>query len=268
MPRLDVYLTENNLAKSRQRAKELIKSGGVQVNGRVISKPSAEVGENDQIKLLKEDFAYVSRGLLKLEKALAEFEIDVTGLVCADIGASTGGYTQCLLDKGAEFVYAVDVGHGQLDKSLVENPKVKNCEGVNARYLTPEFFDRQIDFMGVDLSFISLTLVMPALAEVIKTDGEICALIKPQFEVGKKGIGKNGIVKNPAEHIRILNELISFFGKLGLSVNGLTNSPIKGGDGNIEYLVYLKKSDEKSLFSANDTDKFVRKVFSAFSSKE
>ena len=269
MSRLDVFLTEKNYVKSRERAKKLIKSGEVKVNGKVVSKPSAEISDSDSIELLKEDFAYVSRGLLKLSGGLDFFGIDVNGLICADIGASTGGFTQCLLDRGAGYVYAVDVGHGQLDESLVNNLQVKNCEGVNARNLTADYFDRTIDFISVDLSFISLKLVMPALVNVLKNNGEICALIKPQFEVGKKSVGKNGIVKDKGEHIRILNELTDFFISLGLDIKGLTNSSVTGGDGNIEYLVYMKKTGNYSEFMESfNISAFVMKVFSEFSAKE
>lgn len=265
MSRLDVYLVEASLAKSRERAKKLIKDGAVTVNEKVSKKPSFEVGAEDNVKLIKADMSYVGRGLLKLETAFKAFGLDVSGKVCADIGASTGGFTQCLLESGAEYVYAVDVGHGQLDESLVKDPRVKNCEGVNARYLTQDFFDKPVEFMSADLSFISLSIVMPALAGSVEENGIITALIKPQFEAGRKALSKGGIVKDPKDHKRVLEELLPMFERLGLAVKGLVCSNVKGGDGNIEYLVCLRKSKEKSDFLGSfDIGKFVADAFAKF----
>lgn len=239
--RLDIYLTENNIAKSRERAKLLIKNGNVYVNDKICTKPAYDISENDKVICELDTHNYVGRGLIKLETAFQAFDLDISNKVCADIGASTGGFTQCMLRKGAKYVYAIDVGHGQLDESLVNHTQVKNCEGVNARYLTADFFDEHPEFMSVDLSFISLTLVMPALVSCLKDGGEIAALIKPQFEAGKSALNKKGIVKNRKDHIRVLEDLFTMFQSLGLEIIGAVPSSIKGGDGNIEYLVYLKK---------------------------
>ena len=266
MSRLDVYLSENGLVKSRERAKKLIKDGCITVNKKICTKPSAEVSDSDVIEVSENSADYVGRGFLKLETAFSAFDIDVRGKVCADIGASTGGFTECMLKRGADYVYAIDVGHGQLDKELADNPKVKNCEGVNARYLTADFFDRQPEFMGVDLSFISLRLVVPALISCLKENGKIACLIKPQFEAGKKALNKNGIVKNPKDHARVLKELVSFFLNCGADVQGLAASSVKGGDGNIEYLALLVKTNERCGFSDSfDIDKFTAATFKSFS---
>ncbi len=241
MSRLDVYLTENAAAKSRERAKVLIKSGKVTVNGKVCTKPAFEVGDDDIVESQPDDLAYVGRGGLKLAKAFDVFGLDVQGLVCADIGASTGGFTQCLLEHGAKTVYAVDVGHGQLDGSLLEDSRVVNCEGVNARELTKDMFSQQIRFISVDVSFISLELIIKPLCDVLADCGEMAVLIKPQFEAGKKALNKKGIVKDPKDHIRVLEKLVCAFNMHNLFVKGLTFSAVTGGDGNIEYLAHLCK---------------------------
>lgn len=265
MSRLDVYITENGLAKSRERAKKLIKNGKVLLNGKKCTKPSVEVSENDNISVDTIDEEMVGRGLLKLEKAFDAFNISIDGKVCADIGASTGGFTQCMLRHGASFVYAVDVGHGQLDLCLCNDSRVKNCEGVNARYLESSFFDVLPQFISVDLSFISLKLVIPALSKCICENGDIVVLIKPQFEAGKSALNKKGIVKNENDHIRVLNDLMSFFQKCGLNVEGLVPSSIKGGDGNIEYLTHLKKTNSVSKFMLDlDIKKFTNETFAFF----
>lgn len=264
--RLDIYLTEKGLANSRERGKRLIKEGKVSVNGAVCTKPSFEVSDTDNI-CAENAPDYVGRGLIKLETAFQAFELDIRGKVCADIGASTGGFTQCMLRYGAKKVYAVDVGHGQLDNSLVSNPLVVNCEGVNARYLTMDFFDELPEFMGVDLSFISLTLVMPAITSCLHNDGDIVVLIKPQFEAGKQALNKKGIVKDPKDHVRVLETLFNLFENLGLTVKGAVPSAIRGGDGNIEYLAHLKKSG-KVIHNDIDVKKLVRSAFDRFSEEK
>ena len=240
MARLDVYLTENGLAQSREKAKQLISAGRVTVNGKAVSKPSAAVSESDEIAV-SEGKDYVGRGALKLLKAFEVFPIDVKGKKCADIGASTGGFTQVLLEKGASSVWAVDVGHGQLDKSLASDSRVINCEGVNVRYLPADYFRFEAGFACCDLSFISLTNIIPALSAALPDGAEIVTLIKPQFEAGKAALGKNGIVRDKKKHIETLEKLCAFFLSEGLSLCGLDYSPISGGDGNIEYLAYLRK---------------------------
>lgn len=249
--RLDIYMTENSLANSREKAKSLIKDSRVTVNGKVCTKPAAEVSEDDEIDVDIQGSEYVGRGYLKLETAFQAFDLDIKNKVCADIGASTGGFTQYMLMCGARKVYAVDVGHGQLDRSLLEDTRVINHEGVNARYLTVNTFDELPEFMSVDLSFISLKLVLPALLQCLADDGEIVVLIKPQFEAGREALGKNGIVKDKKAHIKVLNGLFDFFGQCGAVLADAVPSGIKGGDGNIEYLAHLKKTDKLNAAAIN-----------------
>lgn len=242
MTRLDIYLSDNGLAASREKAKRLIEEGLVTVNGRPAAKPSMKVSEEDSVVVAQHDM-YVGRGALKLVCAFEEFPLDVNNRVCADIGASTGGFTQVLLQNGASKVYSVDVGHGQLDQSLCEDPRVINCEGINVRYLEKDFFQGEVSFVCGDLSFISLTQVMPAIAAAVPEDSELVFLIKPQFEAGRDALNKKGIVTDRKRHAAVLSELCGFFASCGLSLQGLTYSPICGGDGNREYLAYLIKND-------------------------
>ncbi|MBQ8965237.1 TlyA family RNA methyltransferase [Ruminococcus sp.] len=258
--RLDLYLTENGLAKSRERAKAMIKAGSVKVGGKVCTKTSADVDENSAVEVDNSSFEYVGRGLVKLETAFNSFPLSVEAKVCADIGASTGGFTQCLLKRGAKLVYAVDVGHGQLDDSLVKDDKVVNMEGVNARYLTAVDFAELPQFFSVDLSFISLTLVMPALAGCLADGGEMAVLIKPQFEAGKAALNKKGIVRDKKDHLRVLQSMTALFESCGLSVMGVVPSGITGGDGNREYLAHLKKAEQLHSVSI-DLKKLVDEAF-------
>lgn len=258
--RLDIILVEKGFAKSRERAKELIKSNGVLVDGKVINKPSAVCDELQEIKIVGETFEYVGRGALKLKHAFDCFDLNIYGKCCADIGASTGGFTQIMLENGAKCVYAVDVGHDQLDDKLLNDNRVINCEGVNVKNLTYDFFSEPVEFMAGDLSFISLKQVVPVLKECIADKGEMVLLIKPQFEAGKKALNKKGIVKDKKDHIRVLQELLPFFEDCKFEILGLEGSGIKGGDGNIEYIVWLKKSDEPNKFLI-DIKKFVDTVF-------
>lgn len=258
--RFDIYLTKRSLAKSRERAKSMIKSGCVKINGKVCTKPAAEVTDSDIVEVDDSTFDYVGRGLIKLETAFQAFPLDITDMVCADIGASTGGFTQCMLKRGAKLVYAVDVGHGQLDESLVSDDRVVNMEGVNARYLTPKDFPVLIGFISVDLSFISLTQVMPALVSCLGDGGKMAVLIKPQFEAGKAALNKKGIVRNKKDHLRVLSDLTRFFTDCGLSVKGIVPSEITGGDGNREYLAYLVKDEFSSAVSL-DLKKLVESAF-------
>lgn len=241
--RLDVLLAEKAYAKSRAKAKELILKGCVSVNERVALKPSVLVEDADNITVTNTEH-YVGRGALKLKSAFDCFDLNVKGKCCADLGASTGGFTQVLLENGASKVYAVDVGHDQLAKELVDDERVCNCEGVNVRDLTPDFFSEPVDFMCGDLSFISLRLAMPPMAECLRNDGEMVMLIKPQFEAGRAALNKKGIVKNKKDHVRVLQELSDFFKNCKLALIGLEVSAITGGDGNIEYLAHLKKCDD------------------------
>ena len=237
--RIDAYLVEKGYAKSRERAKNLIKSGGVYINSAAVSKPSEAVSEGDTVTVTISDLKYVGRGALKLEKAFEAFDINVTGMVCADIGASTGGFTEVLLEKGAEKVYAVDVGHGQLDKKLQNNSRVVNCEGTNARELTSDHFSEAVDFFSVDVSFISLKHIMNALSDCSAYGCIFAVLIKPQFEAGREKVGKKGVVRDPAVHREVIEMVTAYAQSISFAPCHLEFSPIKGPEGNIEYLVHL-----------------------------
>lgn len=259
MCRLDVRLVELGLAKSRERAKNLIKSGAVTVNGKPVMKPSLVISEEDAIETLEEDIQYVGRGALKLEKAASEFMIDFKGSVCLDIGASTGGFTEFMLKNGAEKVYAVDVGHGQLAENLRNDIRVVNAEGTDIRNVSVDFFGGQVDLISVDVSFISLKKIIPKIYELLKPEGTAVILIKPQFEAGKENIGKRGIVKDKKVHVRILEEINAFAMESGLNAEKYTYSPLKGGSGNIEYLAMLKK--DRSLAVLHNFSKLAESAF-------
>ena len=239
--RLDVLLTERGLQESRQRAQAVIMSGEVFVNGQRVDKPGTAVAEDAQIEIPGGTLAYVSRGGLKLEKAMATFPIDLHGAVCADIGASTGGFTDCMLQNGAEKVYAVDVGYGQLAWKLRSDPRVVCLERTNARYLTYEQVPDELDFASVDVSFISLKLILPPLNGLLKDGGHAACLVKPQFEAGREKVGKKGVVRDPDVHLEVLEHFLDHAKESGFTVLGLTYSPIRGPEGNIEYLGYLEK---------------------------
>lgn len=260
LKRLDVLLFEKGLTSSRERAKQLILSGNVMICGKKADKPSLKIDDSAEIIVTGDTLRYVGRGGLKLEKALRVFPIDLNGKVCMDIGASTGGFTDCMLQNGAKKVYAVDVGHGQLAEKLLCDSRVINMEKTNIRDLSADFSSDNIDFISIDVSFISLMLVLPKAKEFLSENGCIAALIKPQFEVGKSDIGKNGIVKSQKAHERVLNSIISFAHELGLTVKGVDFSPISGGDGNIEYLMYAEKNGEACSPSAKE---IVEKAFSS-----
>lgn len=247
MARLDAELVSRGIAKSRERAKEMIKSGGISVGGRIISKPSAEVSAYDDIAALSADLQYVGRGALKLEKAAEEFGIDFSGKVCLDIGASTGGFTDFMLRNGASRVFAVDVGHGQLSEALKCDNRVINAEGTDIRSVTLGFTGGAVDFISADVSFISLKKILPKMYELLNEGACAVALIKPQFEAGRTDVGKRGIVKDKKVHVRILSDIDTFASSLGFCTEKYTFSPIKGGSGNIEYLVKLVKTGKKSV---------------------
>ena len=238
--RLDAFLAEKGLVKSRTRAAEMIKNGLVTVNGKTAAKPSLEVDEGDEISVKDEENTFVGRGGLKLEGALKEFSLDVGGKICADIGASTGGFTDCLLSHGAKHVYAVDAGHGQLDEKLISDSRVTNLEGINARYMTDDTLPEKCTVAVMDLSFISQTLVLPALTKIITPDADVVTLIKPQFECGRAALSKNGIVKDKKQHIMAIRSVTSAAVSCGLMPQKIALSPIKGGDGNREFLLYAK----------------------------
>lgn len=239
--RLDVLLVERGLQESRQKAQATIMSGLVFVKGQRVDKPGTAVAEDAEIEVRGNALPYVSRGGLKLEKAMASFPISLDGAVCADIGASTGGFTDCMLQNGAVKVYAVDVGYGQLAWKLRSDPRVVCLERTNARYLTQEQIPDVLDFASIDVSFISLKLILPAVCGLLKDQGHVACLVKPQFEAGKEKVGKKGVVRDPAVHLEVLEHFLTHAREAGFAVLGMTFSPIRGPEGNIEYLGYLEK---------------------------
>nr|WP_268842242.1 TlyA family RNA methyltransferase [Pseudoflavonifractor phocaeensis] len=236
---MDVAMTEQGLAESRQKAQAVIMAGQVYVNGQKVDKAGAPVKEEDKIEVRGKQLRYVSRGGLKLEKAMSCWPISLQGVVCADIGASTGGFTDCMLQNGAAKVYAVDVGYNQLDWRLRTHPQVVCMERTNARYLTAEQIPQPLDFFSVDVSFISLNLILPALRPLMRAGGEGVCLVKPQFEAGREKVGKKGVVRDPQVHLEVLEHFLVHAANAGFSVKDITFSPIKGPEGNIEYLGYL-----------------------------
>ena len=243
--RLDVLLTERGLAESRQKAQAIIMAGQVFWEGRRMDKAGASVPEEANLEIRGQALRYVSRGGLKLEKAMETFDLpSLVGAVAIDAGASTGGFTDCMLQNGAAKVYAVDVGYGQLAWNLRQDPRVVCMEKTNIRYVTPEDIDDVLDFASVDVSFISLTKVLPAAYALLKDGGQMVCLIKPQFEAGREKVGKKGVVRDKAVHEEVIERIITFALENGFSVHHLEYSPIKGPEGNIEYLVHIEKSDE------------------------
>ena len=245
--RLDQRLTELGLAESREKAKATIMSGLVYVNGQKSDKPGTPVSDGAKIEVRGAACPWVSRGGFKLAKALEVFEINPAGYVCIDCGASTGGFTDVLLKNGAARVYAVDVGYGQLAWSLRTDARVTVMERTNARNLTPDMFPESMDMAVMDLSFISIRLILPAVHALLKPEGECVCLIKPQFEAGRADVGKKGVVRDRAVHERVLNEMLEFFPAAGYTLTGLDYSPIRGPEGNIEYLAHLKKGEHAGI---------------------
>ena len=239
--RLYLLLVERGLAESRQRAQASIMSGQVFVEGRRMDKPGMAVPQEAAIEIRGAPLAYVSRGGLKLEKAMAAFPISLERTICGDIGASTGGFTDCMLQNGAAKVYAVDVGYGQLAWKLRSDPRVICLERTNARYLTQEQIPEPLDFASIDVSFISLRLILPAVHGILKPGGHAACLVKPQFEAGREKVGKKGVVRDPAVHLEVLEHFLEHAREASFTVLGLTYSPIRGPEGNIEYLGYLEK---------------------------
>ena len=237
--RLDVVMVERGLAALRQKAQAVIMAGQVFVDEQRVDKAGAPVTEAQRVEVRGKTLPYVSRGGLKLEKAMQLWPIGLRGAVCADIGASTGGFTDCMLQNGAQKVYAVDVGYNQLDYRLRTHPQVVCMERTNARYLTQEQIPDPLDFFSVDVSFISLNLILPALRPLMKETGEGVCLVKPQFEAGKDKVGKKGVVRDPAVHLEVLEHFLEHAAHAGFSVKDITFSPIRGPEGNIEYLGYL-----------------------------
>jgi 23S rRNA (cytidine1920-2'-O)/16S rRNA (cytidine1409-2'-O)-methyltransferase len=236
--RLDVALTERGLVETRSKAQALIMARRVTVNARCVDKPGTAIHPEDELRIVQLDHPWVGRGGIKLAHALREFGISLAGRTCLDIGASTGGFTDVMLESGAARVYAVDVGYGQIDASLRNDPRVVNRERVNARYLTTGDFDEAIHFVSIDVSFIPLKLILPPVAAILAPDGELVALIKPQFEVGKADVGKGGIVRDVAKRDAAVAAVRATIESLGFLVDGIIESPIKGAEGNVEYLAH------------------------------
>jgi 23S rRNA (cytidine1920-2'-O)/16S rRNA (cytidine1409-2'-O)-methyltransferase len=237
--RLDLALVERGIVESRSKAQGLILARRIRVNGEFVDKAGAPVRGDDELELVELEHPWVGRGGMKLAGAFDAFPIDVADKICADIGASTGGFTHVLLARGAATVHAIDVGHGQLDVSLREDPRVINREKVNARYLGPEDFDEPLDFVSIDVSFISLSLILPAVRSILREDGQVVALIKPQFEVGRREVGRGGIVRDPEKRQAAVDNVSALARELGFEVRGLIESPVKGAEGNVEYLIWL-----------------------------
>jgi 23S rRNA (cytidine1920-2'-O)/16S rRNA (cytidine1409-2'-O)-methyltransferase len=246
--RLDVLLVTKCIVETRSKAQQLIKGGSVRANGKILTKSGTLVREEAFLEVNKNAFPYISRGGIKLAHALKVFNINVRGKECLDIGASTGGFTDCLLKHGAMFVYAIDVGHGQLHASLRNNPRVLYLEGIDIRnYSFPQ--NKKVDFICIDVSFISLTLILPIIKRFLSTDGEVIILIKPQFEAGFGMVNKRGVIKDKKVIYDSLNKVLMCVRRLGLFPVGLVNSPIEGKEGNIEYLAYLKLKAMEKVYS-------------------
>lgn len=239
--RLDVLLVSRGLAETRTKAQAIIMSGDVYVGGQKADKPGMSYEDTVEIEVRGQACPYVSRGGLKLEKALRDFGVDPTGYVCSDSGASTGGFTDCLLQQGAAKVFAIDVGYGQLAWKIRQDPRVVCMERTNIRYVQPEDLGEPLDLSVVDVSFISLKIVLPAIARLLKPTGQVLCLIKPQFEAGKEKVGKKGVVRDPAVHQEVLEHFVALADELGFTIRNLTFSPVKGPEGNIEFLGHLSR---------------------------
>ena len=243
--RLDVLLVNRGLAPSREKAKTMIMEGNVFVNNNREDKAGSTFPDDCNIEIHGKTLQYVSRGGLKLEKAMKHFDITMDGKVCMDIGASTGGFTDCMLQNGAKKVYAVDVGYGQFAWKLRQDPRVGCMEKTNIRYVTPDDIEDRIEFASIDVSFISLTKVLPPVKELLTDDGEIVCLIKPQFEAGREKVGKKGVVRDQKVHVEVVEMIVDFARQIGFKTHDFSYSPIKGPEGNIEYLLYITKDQTK-----------------------
>ena len=240
--RADIVLFEKGLVESRERGKRVIMEGNVYIGTLRVDKAGEKVDESAEIYIKNNPIKYASRGGLKLEKAIETFNIDLNNMLTMDIGASTGGFTDCMLQNGARKVYAVDVGYGQLDWRLRKDDRVVVMERTNIRNVKAEDIGEKIDFISIDVSFISLKLVLPVAMDLLKEDGELLALVKPQFEAGKDKVGKKGIIRDKKVHEEVLNTVISFSKEVGFKIKGISYSPVTGAKGNIEFLIYLTKS--------------------------
>ena len=241
--RLDVYLVEKGLAPSREKARSIIMTGVVFVNNEKAEKAGHMIDTAASVEVRGSELKYVSRGGLKLEKAVSFFDIALDGKICMDVGASTGGFTDCMLQNGASRVYSVDVGYGQLAWKLRQDRRVVNLERKNIRYVNESDIPEALDFASIDVAFISLKLVLPVVHRFLKQDGTVVALIKPQFEAGREKVGKKGVVRDKAVHEEVIENVLRFTREIGFSVSGVTYSPIRGPEGNIEYLMYINKAE-------------------------
>ena len=244
--RLDVLLVKRGLAPSREKAKTMIMEGNVFVNNNREDKAGSTFAEDAPIEIHGNTLKYVSRGGLKLEKAIKNFDVSVEGKVCTDVGSSTGGFTDCMLQNGAVKVFAIDVGRGQLDWKLRQDPRVVCMEKTNIRYVTPEEIPDRIQFVSIDVSFISLTKVLGPVKALMEPDGEVVCLIKPQFEAGREKVGKKGVVREKSTHLEVIQMVMAYAAEIGFEIRNLEFSPIKGPEGNIEYLLYLHKPEQAS----------------------
>ncbi|MDF2566947.1 MAG: TlyA family rRNA (cytidine-2-O)-methyltransferase [Oscillospiraceae bacterium] len=257
--RLDVAMVEQGLSPSREKAKAVIMTGNVLVDGEKQDKAGTLIKSHSVITIKGDHLKYVSRGGLKLEKTIHKYSLSLLNCVCMDIGASTGGFTDCMLQNGASKVYSIDVGYGQLAWSLRTDERVVNLERTNVRYITHEQVPELCDFASIDVSFISLTLVLPVLYEFLKETGRAVVLVKPQFEAGKGKVGKKGVVREPEIHLEVILKILDFCKQIGFFVIDMEYSPIKGPEGNIEYLFYIQKSDEQTLFDIKDAQDLVKR---------
>lgn len=252
--RLDVLLVKRNLAESREKAKAIIMSGNVYVKGQKEDKAGTQFPDDSEIEIRGHVMPYVSRGGFKLEKAIANFNVSVKDKVCTDVGSSTGGFTDCMLQNGAKKVFAIDVGRGQLDWKLRQDERVISMEKTNIRYVTPEDIGEPIDFSSIDVSFISLTKVLLPIRNYLTEQGEIVALIKPQFEAGREKVGKKGVVRERSTHHEVIEKVASYAQSIGFEILNIEFSPIKGPEGNIEYLIHLRKCDKIEEASVTNVD--------------
>ena len=265
--RLDVLLVNKGLATSREKAKAIIMSGNVYVDGQKEDKAGQSFPDTAVIEVRGTTLKYVSRGGLKLEKAMQNFDVTLEGKVCMDVGSSTGGFTDCMLQNGAIKVYAVDVGHGQLDWKLRNDERVVCMEKTNIRYVTPDDVADRIQFSSIDVSFISLTKVLTPVRNLLTDDGQIVCLIKPQFEAGREKVGKKGVVRDPAVHVEVVRKIFDFCLENGFDVLNLDYSPIKGPEGNIEYLIHLRKSDDPKSYTDVTSEQLVENSHAALDKK-
>lgn len=259
--RLDVLLVKRNLAESREKAKAIIMAGSVFVDGEREDKAGSSFPADVRIEVKGHALPYVSRGGLKLEKALANFNVTVEGKVCTDVGSSTGGFTDCMLQRGAVKVFAIDVGRGQLDWKLRQDERVVCMEKTNIRYVTPEDIGEPVDFSSIDVSFISLTKVLEPIRGYLRSDGDIVALIKPQFEAGREKVGKKGVVREKSTHHEVIEKVAQYANSIGFEVLNIDFSPIKGPEGNIEYLIHLRKCEGGAPAIAVDLVTVVDRAF-------